>query len=381
MRSPLSLSNRYLWMGLIFLVLLGLLVFVAAPANNRLTSGSTYSRAPDGYGAWYAYLEAQGTPIQRWQQPISALIDQQAEANADPATLLQVLPKWVDPQEIFYTRPWLEDWLQQGNTLVVLGVRETATAAPFYTEQTSPQGIVEIATRRRNDAVAFNAEERLLGDAYGALVWQNSRDSGRLILAATPHLAANAYQQAAGNFAFLQQLVSPDGRPVWVDEYLHGYRDRQAVADASDQSWVSYLANTPLRIAFVQVVFLTLLGLYAGNRRPGVKQPVEPPAVNNSEAYIQALAGVLHRADSADFVVDTLRQAERVHLQRALGWGKAPLSDEQLATLWQTATEQPVESLQPLLASQLPRRERDLANWLSQLKQLRHIITTRTGHE
>ncbi|HEY9764043.1 MAG TPA: DUF4350 domain-containing protein, partial [Trichocoleus sp.] len=75
MNAPLRLTNRYLWIGLIFLVLVALLSFIAAPATNRLTSGSTWNASPDGYGAWYAYLEKQGAPIQRWQRPVSELLE------------------------------------------------------------------------------------------------------------------------------------------------------------------------------------------------------------------------------------------------------------------------------------------------------------------
>jgi hypothetical protein len=61
-------SNRRLWLfGAIAIAAVILLTLFAAPANNQLSSGSTYTRAPNGYGAWYAFMEERGTPAKRWQ--------------------------------------------------------------------------------------------------------------------------------------------------------------------------------------------------------------------------------------------------------------------------------------------------------------------------
>jgi hypothetical protein len=60
-----------------------------APAANRLESGSTWSRSPAGYSAWYESLTEQGVDIQRWQRPVADLLEQlgmvrrQYDYNAD----------------------------------------------------------------------------------------------------------------------------------------------------------------------------------------------------------------------------------------------------------------------------------------------------------
>ena len=59
------LTNRYVRLTLVALVLLCGLLVLLAPATGLKTSGSTYSRAPEGYMGWFDYMQAQGTPAQR----------------------------------------------------------------------------------------------------------------------------------------------------------------------------------------------------------------------------------------------------------------------------------------------------------------------------
>jgi hypothetical protein len=66
-------SNRIRWLGAITLGVILLLTLLAAP-NTKLPAGSTYNRTPDGYGAWYAFRQQQGMPVQRWQKPFDELV-------------------------------------------------------------------------------------------------------------------------------------------------------------------------------------------------------------------------------------------------------------------------------------------------------------------
>lgn len=388
MNPSLRLTNRYLWIGLIFLVLLALVSFVAAPATHRLTSGSTWNAGPDGYGAWYAYLEKQDVPVQRWQRPVSELLEKPPKGSKTPLTLVQVQPDFEDPNLFYGIRPWLSDWLKAGNRVIVLGRKETATAAPFVTEHTSKAGNVKLETRRRRVNLDKEWETAVLQDGFGAIAWQTTdqtieqttEQTGQLIFVVTPHIAANAYQGEPGNFAFLADLATQAKGSIWIDEYLHGYKDQDVVVEESGGTWFTYLAKTPLRVAFVQIGLVALVFILAQNRQLGVKQRIKSPLVDNSEAYIRALAGVLHKAESHGFVASTLGKAERLTLQKALGLGEAPVSDETLQLAWRQATGQSAEALDPVIAgpTQL-RREQDLKAWLDQLQTLHRSLAERSS--
>lgn len=376
MSPSLPLARRYWGVGLGLLALVALIAFTAAPASNRLTSGSTWNRAPDGYAAWYDYMAEQGSPIERWQRPLEDLLEnrqQRAQPSAAPATLIQIYPSFI-PRGISSLQ---YEWLQAGNTLVLLGQQVPVTAAPFRTEQPSPTGSVTVETRRR--AQLSDQEQPVLEDEYGAIAWRFRQEQGGVIAVATPHLAANAYSQAAGNFAFLAQLVQEAGGPIWVDEYLHGYKDSDVVVSETGGTWLGYLAGTPLAVALAQLGLLGLVALVALNRRLGVQQRFASPRVDNSEAYIQALAGVLHKAGSHAFVASTLSRAERLALQKHLGLGEAPVDDAVLQAAWEAATGEPTRSLTTVLTppARLP-RDQDLAAWLAQLQTLHQALRKRS---
>ena len=391
MRS-LSVNRRTGVLGLLALaLLLGVMLF-GAPATSHLESGSTWHRGPAGYSAWYESLEQQGITVERWQRPVETLLEQLGEPEdttvtliqnraVTPETLLVVLPGFIGQGDVSNLLPWMPQWVEAGHRLVVLGVKAAATAAPFSQVLDSPVGSVKIDTRRREKMVV--AEDTILRDEYGVVVFEMQLAGKEFTVAVTPHLAANAYQNQPDNFAFLTELVAGSGERVWVDEYLHGYRDQDAIAaEVGGDSWLNYLAGTPLLILVAQALAVTLVALVALNRRLGQRRTLHPPAVDNSRAYIQALAGVLHRAGSHDMGVQTLGQAEQIQLQKKLGLGSAPLPIDRLQAAWEQQASRPNLDLAAILNPPALTGERPLREWLKQLQSL-HSPTQETpaGHE
>ena len=388
----MKLSNRRLWLfGAIAIGAIILITLLTAPTRNKVSSGSTYSRSPDGYGAWYAFMSERGTPVKRWRKPFDDLANNQ---NAQPpTTLLRVNHDLTGGT--YYGRS--QDWVKKGNTLVILGVYQPVTAAPFSTMQKAGDLSVKIDTRRREK----KAKEGLLGDRFGAVVWQESIGKGRIIYASTPHLAANAYQDFQGNYEFLAQLVTQSkererGRggegeknqliansqvqnSIWVDEYIHGYKDTEAIKQKSAESLFSYLAKTPVFPALVQGFMLLLVAIWAGNRRFGKPLTLSAPVVDNSEAYIQALAGVLQKANSSEFIVEVVGKDEQLQLQKTLFLGQEQLDHQSLVKAWVQQTGRPAKELEQLLEmpSQKQRlSEKDLLAWLEQWEQTRRHLSS-----
>ncbi|NJM49415.1 MAG: DUF4350 domain-containing protein, partial [Alkalinema sp. RU_4_3] len=198
------------------------LFFSLLSGGNSVTSGSTYVRTPDGYGAWFQYMEQRGHRIDRWRKASDKLFGQGGEGE----TLLRVESRLVRGYawEGGLMNEPLKKWVERGNTVVVLGVQEDVSAAPFQSKVSHGVGEVAIATRRR---YGRQVKSPLLEDRFGAVVWSRGVGKGQVVLATTPYLAANAYQDGAGNFKFLEKVITdlqPGGR-IWVDEYLHGFRD------------------------------------------------------------------------------------------------------------------------------------------------------------
>ena len=354
-------SKRVWWIVAIALGAIVLITLLAAPSNDKLAVGSTYSRAPEGYGAWYAFMQQQGTPVKRWQKPFDDLVKVE-----QPITLLRVSSQMIPTlgrQE--------QEWLKKGNTLVILGVWKPVTSAAFSTWQESNAGIVKIDTRRRHKA---KDKQKLLGDRFGAVVWQEQVGKGQVIYATTSYLAANAYQDYPGNYKYLAQLVNKSGRSIWVDEYIHGYKDADAIASAAETNLLSYLAQKPIFPLLLQTGILLLVLIWAQNRRFGQPQALDTPIVDNSTAYIQALAGVLQKAESSDFVLDMVGSSEQMQLQQALGLGQIPQERQTLVQAWVQQTGRSPAELEQMLRQQSQKRrmsDKDLSIWLEKWKTIR----------
>ncbi|HLO86750.1 MAG TPA: DUF4350 domain-containing protein [Nostocaceae cyanobacterium] len=356
-------KNRLIWLGAIAIILMTIMIIV--PPNDKINNGSTFNRNPDGYGAWYAFMEKKGTKIQRWQKPFNQL-----PTNQNQVTLLQInsslLPPVIDNDQT--------QWLEKGNNLVILGVVQPVSASEFSTLQTSPFGNVKIETRRRRKT--SSSEQVALGDQFGAVVWQEKRGKGTVTYATTPYIAANAYQDETANFQYLADLVTKNSTLLYVDEYIHNYKDSDVKAAQGEADIFSYFAKTPLFSAFVQLCILLLVLIWAKNRRFGQLTILETPVIDNSQAYIQALASVLQKAQATDFVVEMVGKEEQIQLQKTLGLGQAPIENQILLEVWKEKNSNNTAELLDILKLQSQKRrisESELISWLEKWQTLRRI--------
>jgi hypothetical protein len=372
----MKIPNRRLWLfGAIAIGTIILITILAAPANQKVNSGSTYGRAPDGYGAWYAFMEQRGTPVRRWQKPFEEFT--QGKDAKRPITFLRV----NSSLGFQYLSSNEQNWVRSGNTLVILGVRDSVTQAPFSTKHATEAGTVKIDTARRHR----EDKGKLLSDRFGAIVWEESMGKGKVIYSTTPYLAANAYQDFPNNYEFLARIVTPEGTEensssqnrVWVDEYIHRYKDIEVIKRESGESVFSYLAKTPLFPAFVQGLVLLAISIWAANRRFGKPLTLSTPVVDNSEAYIQALASVLQKANSSEFVLEVVGKEEQLQLQKALFLGDVPLDYQSLVNAWVQQTGRPATELEQLLQAQSRKRrmsEIELLTWLDNWEKIRRYL-------
>jgi len=364
----MRLDRRNVWFLAIALGVIILITLLAAPKNSNISSGSTYSRAPNGYGAWYAFMQKQEIPIKRWQKPLEEFPGiKSKESNNKPMTLLRINSD--------FSESWLnyleQQWIEKGNILVILGVKQPVTEANFTTLQESAFGQIKIDTTRRRQAV--ENETKRLGDSFGTIVWSEELGKGEIIYASTPYLGANAYQDEPGNFKFLAELVSEGSSSIWVNEYIHGYKDKEVTVKEGNENWIDYLVKTPLFPAFLQVGVILVILVLANLRRFG--QPITIPiiSVNNSQAYIQALASVLQKAESREFVLDTIGKEEQLQLQKALGLGDTPVDNETLVNVWAEQTGRKPAELQQLLKNSSKKRRLSTQELLSWLKKWQTI--------
>lgn len=361
-------KNNKLWLfGAIAITSIIVISLFLAPANNQLNSGSTYSRAPDGYGAWYNFMLKKNVAIQRWEKPFTDLLDSQ-QINSS-VTLLQVNSKLENPR----ISPQVKNWVKQGNILVILGINKKPTEANFTTLHDTKVGKVKIETRRRAIKLEPKKDKILLGDRYGIIVWEKQLNKGKIILATTQNLAANAYQDITGNYEFLAQLVTQNQQPILVDEYIHGYKEKEIIEKEVGTNLINYLVKTPLFPVFIQGLIILVILIFAQNHRFAKPIKLSAPIIDNSQAYIQALATVLEKAESREFILETIGKKEKIKLQNKLGLGKIPLDDKILIDAWIQQTGQPSTELEKLFKIQSQKQkitESELVTWLDKWQQI-----------
>ena len=370
-------QRKWLFVAIAIAVII-LLTLVAAPnsSGHKNDSGSTYGRNPDGYGAWYEYMSQKDVPIARWRKPFSKLI----EDDIQGITYLQIRSK-VDFLTSIDDSSLRREWIAQGNTLVIVGSYQPATAAPFisflpYRQQPLSDNQIKIQTTRRYRQQTKETKT-ILGDRYGAVVWQENIGKGKVIYCTTPYLAANAYQDHPENYQFLAELVS-DNKAIWVDEYIHGYKDRETIASEQQENILSYLAKTPLFLLFIQAVLIAIVASIVALRRFGQPVTSQQAIADNSTAYIDALAGVLEKANSTDFALEVIGRDEQHKLQTALGLGRSLVDRETLLTAWNRSNWSTEQQLPLINNGRKKLSDAQLISWVRQWQKINDSTNSKT---
>jgi hypothetical protein len=376
-----KLLKQYWQLGLLAIVAIVLVTVISAMGGDSRLAGSSYSIAANGYSHWYQMMLDRGTKINRWQKSFPKLA--QLAEYEQGTTLLQIQPQLA---ELEITNQQ-QEWVSKGNILVILGVDAPAREISFQTDLESPQGKIRIETTRRfrdnvnrNKSLKDADQETILSDRSGSVITQFKLGQGRIIIATTPYIAANAYQDFQPNNELLTALVTTDSQQVLVDEYIHGYVDRKtgdAKADdegSDNNDTLSYLASTPLIIVFANLLLGILVLAWQQNRRFGKVVIPKSPEIDNSEAYIQALGGVLRQANSSEFVLQNIGKAEQLSWQQKLGLGKERLVESQvLITAWENQIKLPADDLHfvlQLTAEAHRTSPAELTIWLTKIREI-----------
>jgi len=195
--------------------------------------------------------------------------------------------------------------------------------------------------------IHYPGTNQCVEDEFGAVVWQEKVGKGEVIHAVTPYIAANAYQGVADNFEFVTSLVDKN-QTIYVDEYIHGYKDVVTKQQEKQATLNDYLQKTIWFPFAIQGLCIAIAALLLSWQRFGQRKLLTSASIDNSQAYIEALAGVLEKAESSDFVVNTIGKDEQLKLQKKLGLGRKILPTKTLTEKWSQQTKKPSNKLQEL---------------------------------
>lgn len=364
------------------LVVFSLILSVAPSAQN----GSTYSRSLTGYRGWYDYMQQQQRPVKRWRRSYDQL-------SGSGQTLIRIGGSPLghlnfNASEGFDIDGWadIQPWLTNGNTVIQLTWQGEVTAAPFKSRLAAGKNQVQIETTRRYalaGGTSGGTQETSelpptpeLQDQFGVVVWSQKLGKGTLISGTYPWLAANALVEPQDNYRFLADLAQRQSGPIWIDEWIHGYRDPSEAAkeeESKSQDFMAYLARTPVAVIAAQVFFLLLLLVWGHNHRFGALISPTVPSQNTSEQYIQALASTMNAARKTDFATHMLGDFVRQTLAERLGlrtvYGSQRPEAQQLAIRGAAVTGRSVPELLELLEPTV-RSDRELLAWVANVESL-----------
>jgi hypothetical protein len=355
MAKPTELNPKWvLPILLVVLVVLVTLHTMLAPnqPNNPeepLANRSIYNSAPTGYRAWYLASKKAGLPLLVWERSFSHLNE-----LPSPSTMLIVEPYAVDKNSIIFGDKEvarLMYWVQQGNTLVLLDnfnrygssyvvntlalrlAPGTDTPNTLPRTLSLPQKTILASFIHRplysGSTLAFQHDPQALktplsglpdilldSPTHQPMMIRLPYGDGAVILGTTGDLGANRFlhSPANDNYQFLANLLLQEQKPVYINEFIHGY------VEASDLLSY-YQKQTPLGPIFGQLflAFLVLLWLSFVRWTPKPAETEESLAMDTGsglDAYIQSLAGIYLRTNAATLAITPLLHRIDALLQR-----------------------------------------------------------------
>lgn len=321
MSIQLSPGDRKLFLiaGAMFLVMVGAALLLGRGTNSAIDDPSTYGTGSRGAKAAYLALQAAGYKVERWDQSPSEL----PESGA--GTFVLAAPYGSPTQE---ERTRLREFVSNGGHMIAAGTY----AGIFLPENASePQPLEGMAWKKQRalspSSITRAAPEITLtpraywkpdffavplygDDAAKPTVVKYRYGQGEVIWVAAMTPFTNAGLKEPGNLEFMLAAVGEDDkRPIFWDEYFHGYR----------RSLTDTAAKTPVKWIFVQFGIFALAILLTYSRRSG---PVFVPAQEirlSPLEFVRMLGSLYRQANAASVAVDTSYQRFRYWLTRRLG--------------------------------------------------------------
>jgi hypothetical protein len=360
MPSPIAAADRKILLvgGAVLVVLtVGLALLGGDPKEQGTPIPSTYSANPGGARAAYLLLLDLHYKVSRWERSPTELSINNGFAVlilADPLEMptkqeVAALRKFVEEGgQVVFTGPRIKLFFPEARVDDDFPTDEwktfSADVPSNYTANAQKIVLQTDATWQAPDA----GQLALYGEAQSPVVVSWRIGDGRVLwwAAATP--LTNSGISSEGNLnLFLNAMNFPVRAKqftvhIYWDEYFHGERT----------SLWSYVRNTPVTWALVQISALAFIVFFTFGRRSG--PTVLPPVISRLAPleFVDTLGGLYERAGAEPAVVGFVYQRFRATLSRQLRIS-ASTGDTELADAVQARLGWKETSLKQTLARAL----------------------------
>jgi hypothetical protein len=313
----------YALAGVLFLVVIGLAIFVGTNAQSQGRSGSALDNTSGGTAKLRALLEDLG----------GRTVIVQGERFSPRDTGVSVLlmlgaTEFVSDEDAVAAKTFL----QGGGTLIVatdLGFAESSVLRTYgvsMSEGTSAgryDASSAIAAIASAGQISIDRGRLLtLSDRWSPVMRSDGRTlaamtregSGTLIVVGSLAPFVNQYLGVADNGRFALSLAAGGfgtGRSIGFDEYHHGAHPSPELMAVLERTWFGRAMLVAGALIFVY--------LWWSGRRFGAPLPADPRPPRSSLEYIRGFAGLLRRSGRDEIARDQLRRDLRIGLAARYG--------------------------------------------------------------
>jgi hypothetical protein len=303
------------------LVLLGVLAAVVlalailAGAGERGEGGddprpSTFLTSPDGAQALYWLLEELDLPVGRTLQPLvegdpprGALALLAPTRDLSPAEVHEVMERVREGDLLlFAAAPWGRGPIHDSLGVLPRFAPGQHVLAEGAAARARPHGWTEgVDTVSGFRAVFADTSPAFLRPGIDTLLVREGRavavtfplGEGRVVALADVHPLTNARLRESGAAVLVARAAAAAGDTLWFDEYYHGFREPEGGIGALRR----LMAVVPAG-AWLQLLLLGVLALWAAGRRFGAPYPPAPRERRSPLEHVEALAGAYRQADA-----------------------------------------------------------------------------------
>jgi hypothetical protein len=319
---------KVIWYILLIIVIIGIIGIIDAKMRERFRVGvsivpTTYSSDPDGAMAAYLLLKENGFKTTRWETPLIKI-----DSNVKVFFMLnsEEFSNYGKDQMSSYLEDTksinkVQEWVQNGGTLVVLGLEGKAviylkksgfkkhwitnklsnseySAIPTPTPHTKGVKSLEGSSDLRLKIIGHEWLP-ILKDKYGVLAIVRPYGKGWMVAMVDASLISNKYLGKADNAIFIYRLAASHadtGNVIAFDEYDYGY--------GKDKTLWDHL-NAPSQLVIIQVLLLIAVIMFGLSRRFGLplRSVRKEPSVGE---YVTAMGETYRKAHATHIALETI---------------------------------------------------------------------------
>jgi hypothetical protein len=322
-------------MGFLFMIFLCFRVTdttIQVSADN-----STYSVASNGGKVYYLLLRKLGYKVERLGNHLLGLRE-----NASMVIILS-------PQASFSEKEvaWSRDYVSSGGSLLICddedneilrafgvipykvsssGGAEEVVPIPSHVTGGAQKVLLYSSTRLKFKSPPGCSKEIILVDEKGVIMAEVRRGRGRIIVSSAPEVFSNDLLKKADNSLLAVNCVSTfyGGKPVYIDEYHHGFRDRESIFQS---------AGEPAKYLLFQILCLVFFVFHAAGKQFQTPLPFMSEEKRHAKDFVNAMAALYQRAEARAGALSILYKNCRKNMARSLGLS-LEIDNEQLARLY-----------------------------------------------